>query len=393
MFDYLKFLIAPGPFKECLLAEQVADAIEEGFKEVLPEVTCLKLPMCDGGTGFVQRIVEHSNGIQRFCRVRDPLGEPIRAFYGIVNKGGEKIGIIESASAAGLVLVPREKREPKITSTFGVGELMRKALDEGCSELVIGCGDSATNDGGLGLAKALGIRFLNKNGKELPEGGGSLRNLYAIDLNNMDPRISQTRITVACNLTSILCGLEGTSYVYGPQKGANAQTVELLAGGLENYANIIYGMTGKDVRYIPGGGGAGGLAAALYAFMNARLRFSLNVVTDFLDLDKYLQDVDIVIVGEGRIDSRTAGGKVACAVALMAKKYNLPVVAIVGDIADDVGILYYNGIDHIEPICPGPATIEQSISKAREWITETAMRIIRLLTVGIKFRFDKEIIK
>ncbi len=378
----LRFLIAPGPFKECLPAEEVANAIEEGLREIFPEVIIQKLPMCDGGTGFVNRIVEHSNGFIKYCNIKGPLGDRVDAFYGIASRSGKKIGIIESAIAAGLALVPKEMRDPKATSTYGVGELIKTVLDEGCEEIIIGCGDSATNDGGAGLAKALGVRFLNDQGKELPEGGAQLINLNKIDLTGRDTRVLRSKIEVACNLSSVLCGREGTSRIYGPQKGADSKSVELLSRSMDNYAKVVYQTTGKDIRYIPGAGGSGGLAAALYAFMNARLRFSLHVVTDFLNLESYLQNTDIVITGEGRIDKRTASGKVACAVALTAKKYNLPVLAIAGSIADDVGIIYYNGIDHIEPICPGPVSLDQSILNARKWIAEASARVARLLRVG-----------
>lgn len=238
----------------------------------------------------------------------------------------------------------------------------------------------------MGLLKALGIKFLDKDNQELTEGGASLINLSRIDLEGLNKKLLEKniKITVACNLTSVLCGPEGTSHKYGPQKGADPESVRLLANALENYASIVYKTTGKDIRYIPGGGGAGGVAAGLYAFLNARLQFSLRVITEFLALEEYLRDSDIVITGEGKIDSRTAGGKVACAVALTAKKYNLPVIAIVGSIAEDVGILYYNGIDHIEPICPGPVKLEDSLKSAKEWIIEASRRIARLLKIKAK---------
>jgi len=380
--SHLRLLVAPGPFKECLSAEEVADCIEKGIRKATSEVSIRKVPMSDGGTGFVKRIIEHFGGQIVSCRVRDPIGNPIDSFYGLIIKDGVKVGVIESAAAAGLSLVPREMRNPLITSTYGVGELVKSALDKGCSELIIGCGDTATNDGGLGLAKALGVRFLDSHGQEIPDGGAGLINLKRIDISGLDSRISTTKITVACNLSSILCGDQGVSYVYAPQKGATPEAVKILADALENYANVIKEITGKDVRYIPGGGGGGGLATALYAFMNAELRFSLHVVTSFLDLESYIREADIVITGEGRIDGTTASGKITYAVALTAKKFNLPVLAITGSITNDAKILYYSGIDYIAPICSGPIDLEQSISNARELIEQTSFRIMRILEIG-----------
>jgi glycerate kinase len=365
-----------------LAAEDVAHAIEQGLKLVAPEIETVRLPLCDGGTGLVKRVTEHSNGAIKHCTVSGPLGKPVNAFYGCATVGSNKIAIIESAAAAGLSLVPRDQRDPRYTTTFGVGELVKLCLDEEYSELVIGCGDSATNDGGFGLAKALGARFLDRNGNEPENGGGNLVHLTDIDLDDLDPRVLNTKITVACNLSSVLCGENGTSYVYGPQKGANEESVELLAQGLENYASVIREVTGKDVRFIPGGGGAGGLATALYAFFNARLRFSFHVVTRFLELERYLENSDVVITGEGRIDSKTASGKIVCALGLTAKRFDLPVLAITGSVSDDCGILYYNGIDHIEPIATGPCSLDDSIARARILIIEAAIRVGRLLKLG-----------
>ncbi|MEM4235220.1 MAG: glycerate kinase [Candidatus Methanomethylicaceae archaeon] len=376
-----KILIAPGPFKECLSAREVADCIEKGITRTLSSVFVRKLPMCDGGTGFVRTLVEHAGGTIKTCQTLNPLGEGIESYYGIVDLSGTRIGIIETAAAAGLALVPPNRRDPRTTSTRGVGILIKQALDDKCQRIIIGCGDSATNDGGMGMAMALGVVFLDAKGKELKEGGIHLQQLKSIDLSGLDPRIQETSITVACNLTSILCGSEGTSRVYGPQKGATEEAVNQLSEALENYANVLQSTVGKDVRYLPGAGSAGGLAAGLYALMGAQLRYSLHVVSDFVRLDEHLRATDILITGEGRVDKTSASGKLVSGIALLAKKYDIPVFAITGSVAEDADMIYYTGVDYVEPICNEPMSVEDSFTNAKRLICDTSSRIARMLSI------------
>jgi glycerate kinase len=377
-----QWLIAPGPFKECLSSVDVAEALTRGLLRVFPSHEFLKLPVCDGGSGFLDRLVSARHGSIETVQVYDPTGEPIQASYGILEQAGTRIGIIESAQAAGLKLVPKPKREPLRTSTFGVAQLVRAAIKNGCKEILLGCGDSATNDGGVGLATALGVRFLDRNGKELPPGGGELWRLERIDMSHRDPLIANVKITVACNLTSILCGKDGTSRVYGPQKGATLEVVEILEKSLDRYAEVIERDFGVDIRFIPGCGAAGGLAAALFVFFGAKIRFSMSIVEEFLSLETAIRSCDIVVTGEGTVDARTITGKVAGYLGLVAKRYDKPVVAFCGAATPEANWAHYFGIDAIIPTTPGPISAEDSIKQSVFLIEEAALRFGRTIGIG-----------
>jgi len=379
-----RILLAPGPFKECMDSSEVCKWMERGIQRILSKAVIKSLPMSDGGSGLIRRFEEHIPSERITCRVSDPLGREIDADYIVCNRKNRRTAVIESAQAAGLVLVPPEERDPGITTTYGVGQLLRDALDRGCRSVTIGCGDSGTNDGGAGFAQALGYRFLDKLGHKLEPGGMALSRLAKIDSRDVDPRLGETEIIVACNISSILCGPEGTSLIYGKQKQSHHDPDQLkkLDTALFNYAARVRECTGVDIRYVPGGGGAGGLASAAYGLCNAKLRYSIHVVAEVVALDDALQSTDLVLTGEGRMDARTASGKVVCGVALMAKKYDLPVVGIVGSIAEDVGIVYFNGVDYVESIAPGPFPLKSSIENAGPLIAEATSRVMRALVIG-----------
>lgn len=377
--DLPRILVAPGPYKECLDARDVATAMKAGIEELLPDALILMRPMADGGSGFSQLLTEATGGRLVDVEVSSPLGVPIRASFGIL--GDNKTAVIESAKAAGLALIPTDLRNPMLASTYGVGQLIAAAVNEGAQKVILGCGDSGTNDCGIGCAAALGVEFFDaSSSKPISRPTAEhLGRLTRIDTTSIPTRFKNLELIVACNLTSILCGPEGTSLIYGPQKGATPEQIEILHRGVNHFCDLVFGSTELDIGYVPGAGGSGGLAASLYAFFGARLLYSLDVVDSFLQLDRYFEKVDLVLTGEGCIDDRTATGKIACGIALKAKKYGLPVVAIVGSIASDYEDIFYNGIDAVECIAEGPITREESIKQARRSVAKATERVVRFM--------------
>jgi glycerate kinase len=371
--------IAPGPYKECLSSFEVAEAMKAGVEEVITNATVLVRPLSDGGSGIAKVLTEVTRGDFINTKVKDPLGRSINSYFGLL--GDKETAIVESALAAGLSLVPKDKRNPLLTSTFGVGELIAEAVKQGAKTIIVGCGDSATNDCGIGCATALGVKFFtDENLKPLDfPTGADLIKIKRIDYEDAAKKLSKINITVACNLTSILCGPEGTSRIYASQKGASPEQVEILDKGVKHFVDLVYNQQGLDLSFIPGAGGAGGLAASLYALFGSRLLYSIDVIDQYVNLDQYLSQASIVLTGEGRIDDRTATGKVACGVALKAKKYGLPVVAIVGSIASDHEDIFYNGIDAVECISEGPISLEESMINARQLIQRATMRVMRFM--------------
>lgn len=371
-----RILIAPGPYKECLSSFAVARAMERGVKEILPTAVSIIRPLCDGGSGIAEVLTEATAGRLARVQVDGPIGQRVEAEYGLLGDG--RTAVVESAKAAGLALVPRDRRNPLRTSSFGVGQLLAHAASSGAKEIIVGCGDSGTNDCGMGCAAALGVRFFDADSKPiLYPRGEDLRRVARIDPAGARERLAGSRISVACNLTSILSGPEGTSRIYGPQKGATKEDVEILQSGVDHFVKVVLSGCGIDLSYVPGAGGAGGLAASLYAFCGARLLYSIDVVDRYLNLDQHLASVDLVLTGEGRIDDRTATGKVPCGIALKAKRYNLPVVAVVGSIADDHEDIFYNGIDAVESIAEGPQDLEYLVAHAEMLIQRAATRVMR----------------
>jgi glycerate kinase len=353
--------------------------MERGVREILPDAAVSLRPVCDGGSGIARVLTEVTGGKLKKVSVMGPLGQPVEAEFGIL--GDQETAVIESASAAGLVLVPTTARDPSKTTTFGVGQLICAAVHSGATRIILGCGDSGTNDCGVGCAAACGVRFYEAGSDapfEMPT-GGDLQRIVRFDAGEAERRMRGVEIVVACNLTSVLCGREGTSRIYGPQKGATPEQVEVLEKGVEHFVNLFFAERGLDMSFVPGAGGAGGLAASLYGFLQAKLRYSIDVVDEHVRLDRFLKETDFVLTGEGRIDDRTATGKVACGVALKAKRYGLPVVAIVGAISDDHEDIFYNGIDAVECIAEGPGSLQSSMENAEVLIQRAASRVMRLV--------------
>ncbi|HKN03992.1 MAG TPA: glycerate kinase [Buttiauxella sp.] len=376
----MKIVIAPDSYKESLNALEVATQIEAGFREVFPNASYVKLPVADGGEGTVEAMVAATSGEIIEVDVTGPLGDPIQAFYGV--SGDRQQAFIEMAAASGLEQVPPELRNPMKTTSWGTGVLIRYALDSGVKSILVGIGGSATNDGGIGMLQALGARFLDSQGESLGLGGGEVARLASIDISGLDSRLKACQIDVACDVTNLLTGKEGASAVFGPQKGATPEMVRELDKALEHYAKIIARDLDIDVLKLSGGGAAGGMGAALYAFCGAQLRPGIEVVTRALKLDELVRDADLVITGEGRIDSQSIHGKVPIGVAKVAKRYNKPVIGIAGSLTPDVGVVHQHGLDAVFSVLYRICTLEEALDNAGDNLRMAARNIAATIAIG-----------
>lgn len=379
MKNNFTILLAPDSFKESMTAKEACQAMEKGIKKANNNINCIHLPMADGGEGTMESLVDATDGKIYKTNVVGPLGDEVEASYGILGDG--ETGILEMASASGLHLVPFHKRNPLITTTYGTGQLIKACLDHGVKKLLIGIGGSATNDGGIGAVQALGGRFLNREGNELGFGGGELGKLQTIDLSSFDNRISDTVVEVACDVNNPLCGKDGASYIFGPQKGATPESIEILDNNLRHYGTLIKEQLGIDVLNIPGGGAAGGLGVGLMTFLNGKLNKGIDLIIKHSKLEEKLPLVDMVWTGEGSIDYQTQFGKTPIGVAKIAKKYNKPVIALAGKVGLDIEILYTMGIDAIFSITRDITTLEEALKNGQENIEMTAENILRLMNI------------
>ncbi|MBE3554576.1 MAG: glycerate kinase [Thermicanus sp.] len=376
----MKIVIAPDSFKESVSAFEAAQAIAMGFREVFPEAEIETIPMADGGEGTVEALV-HATGGQVIKKwVTGPLGEPVEAFFGLLGDG--KTAVIEMAAASGLHLAPKGRRTPLFTTTRGTGELIREALDFGVEQILIGIGGSATVDGGVGMIQALGGRFLNKNGDEIGPGGGHLSQMASIDLSELDPRLKRIKFTAACDVENPLTGPTGAAAVFGPQKGATPEMVQILDENLSHYANLIQHMLGREISRLPGSGAAGGLGAGLIAFLNARLKPGVEIVLDLVHFDERVEHASLVITGEGRIDGQTIYGKTPIGVAKAAKKYHIPVIALAGSLSEDSHRVLHHGIDALYCILPGIIPLEEALNNGATYLAQTARNIAMTLKLG-----------
>lgn len=378
----MKIVIAPQGFKGNLTALEVARAIETGLKRAGHEVTTLIVPMADGGEGTVRALVDARGGRLVAVEVTDPMGERVTAHWGLLGDG--VTAVIEMAAASGLGLVPAAKRNPLVATTYGTGELIRDALDRGCRKFIIGIGGSATNDGGAGMAQALGAKLLDGRGRSLAWGGAALAELARIDIGGLDPRLAESDILLASDVTNPLCGPQGASYVYGPQKGATEEMVVRLDAALAHYADVIRRDLKIDVRDVPGAGAAGGLGAGLIVFLGARPRPGVDIVIEASGLGEQLRDAALVFTGEGRLDDQTACGKTPVGVARKAKELGLPVIALAASIGRGYQAVYEQGIDSVFSIAPGPITLSQSEKSAAQLISDVAERAFRLFLCGMR---------
>lgn len=377
----MKIVIAPDSYKESLSALAVAAQIEAGFREIFPNAEYVKLPVADGGEGTVEAMVAATSGKILTVNVTDPLGARGSAFLGI--SGDECYAIIEMAAASGLERVPMDKRNPMLTTSYGTGELISEALNYGVKRCIIGIGGSATNDGGAGMVQALGVKLLDKHGQQIGFGGAELAKLNRIDISAIDPRLKTCRFEVACDVTNPLTGEQGASAVFGPQKGATPEMIELLDANLLHYAEIIKRDLGLDVNDVPGAGAAGGMGAALLAFLGADLRPGIDIVTEAVGLSAIVKDADLVITGEGRIDSQTVKGKVPIGVARVAKAYNKPVIAIAGSLSNDVDIVYQHGLDAAFSVLHKISSLENALAQAADNVKMTARNVAMVYRLGL----------
>jgi len=376
----MHILIAPDSFKGSNSSLSVAEAIEEGIYRVFPDAEVEKIPIGDGGEGTVEAMVAASEGEIVKVPVTGPLGNKIEAQYGLLDP---TTAVIEMAAASGLVLVPSDGKDVKAATTFGTGELILHALDEGVEEIILAIGGSATNDGGTGMASALGYRFKDKDGKILPPGGGSLGELAAIDTEGVDSRLAKTSFRVACDVNNPLTGPHGASAVYGPQKGASPEDVKILDAALGNLAAVVKAQMGIEDSEQPGAGAAGGLGYGLMVFCGARLETGIDLVLDAVNFEERLEGVDLVITGEGKLDGQTAYGKVPVGVSRRAKKQGIPVLAIAGDVDDDIDEVYENGIESVMSTVKRAMTLEEAMAGGRDFLVDASERAMRMIRIGI----------
>ncbi len=372
----MKVLILPDSFKNCLTSIEVGKALAAGILRVYPEAEVKNYPVADGGEGTVEAFVAATNGEVVKCKAHDSLGREIESFYGKLPNGAV---VIEMAAASGIEIILPEERNPVTASTFGTGELILAAIKGGAKHIILGLGGSATNDGGTGMAKALGYRFLDPLGNELPEGGGALDKLDKIDISQVYPPIKNVVFSIACDVQNPLTGPNGASVFYGPQKGATPEMAEQLDKNLLHLSKIMAQDLGIDVNEMPGAGAAGGMGAGAVAFLNGKLTPGFDIVKKELHLEEKIKNSDIILTGEGKMDKQTLQGKAPFAVAQLAKKYDKPVLAFAGTLGEGYRELYNYGFDSIFSIVEKPMTLEQSLSKAGELLADAAERVFRLI--------------
>ena len=376
----MKIVTAPNAFKGSLTATEAAIAMEAGIRKILPNAEVVQVPVADGGDGLVDVAVEALDGEMRSLKVTGPRNSPVEANYCYVKS--MDLVTVEMALASGLALLPDDLQDPTLTTTFGTGELIKAGLDLGVSRINVGIGGSATNDGGMGMAQALGVRFLDKEGRELPGIGASLASIVKIDLSGLDPRIKTTTVEAVCDVDNPLYGPKGAAFVYGPQKGATPDQVEKLDKGLKNLAELIHKDLGMDVANMPGAGAAGGLGGGLHAFLGAKLCKGIDLIFDLVGLPEKLSGADLALTGEGQIDFQTVFGKAPGGVGVAAKAQGIPCFAIAGSIGKELGDLHESGINAVFSLCPGPMTLEESMKLSKENITRITEQAIRAFLAG-----------
>lgn len=378
----MRIVVAPDSFKESLPARQVCEAIARGVRRARPDAAVELLPMADGGEGTVEALIAATGGRLREAVVTDPLGRPVSAAWGLLGDGS-RTAVLEMAAASGLGLVPADLRNPLHTTTFGTGQLIEAALDDGASRILIGIGGSATNDGGAGAAQAVGVRFIDRDGRPIPDGlpGGRLDQVASIDLSRRDPRLPAVPIEVACDVDNPLCGPRGASAVYGPQKGASPDQVSLLDANLSHLAQVILRDLGKDVRDVPGAGAAGGLGAGLVAFFDGTLKPGIRMVMDALRFGERIVGADLIITGEGRLDRQSMMGKLIEGVGRAARTAGVPVIALVG-CAGEGADSALEVLDSYHCINPPDSTLAEALALATTRLEETAERVLRTRRFG-----------
>ncbi|MXY20289.1 MAG: glycerate kinase [Dehalococcoidia bacterium] len=379
----MKIVIAPQAFKGSISALDAAEAMRKGIVAVFPDADAVLVPVADGGDGTLETLVEGSGGEIREATVTGPLGERRAAQWGAMGDG--VTAVIEMARTSGLALVPLDRRDPLNATTYGLGEIVQYALDDGFRRFIMGIGGSATNDAGAGMAQALGVRLLDAAGDELPHGGAALTNLSRIDMAGIDPRVTESSFLVACDVSNPLTGPEGASAIYGPQKGATPEMVQTLDSALLHFSEIVQHDIGADVNDLQGAGAAGGLGGGMVAFLDAELRAGVDIVLDTVALDTALEGADLVLTGEGALDYQTVYSKAPIGVAERAKRFGIPVIAIAGTLGDRYRLVHEHGIDAAVAITNAPMNLEEASSRAAELIADAAEQAARMMKVGGRF--------
>lgn len=378
----MKMIIAPDSYKGSLSSEQAAEAISRGVLKAIPEATVIQVPIADGGEGTLDCMIALGAGQKVPVQVSGPLGARLTAAIGLLGDG--QTAVIEMAQASGLCLIRSDERDPGTASTFGTGELLRAALDRGCREFILALGGSATNDGGAGMLQALGIRLLDSDGREVGRGGDELGRIATIDTSAFDPRIRESRFTIASDVQNPLVGPEGATYVFGPQKGGAPEQLMRLEQHMIHWADKVEQTTGIRLHDRPGAGAAGGIGGAFLAFFPSTIRRGIDVVIEHTKLREHLADADLVITGEGRIDSQTASGKTPMGIAQEAQKYGVPTIALAGSVGADIQALYAYGIKALFSLADGPMPLEDAIKQADHLLERAAEQMMRLYALGMK---------
>ena len=372
----MKIVIAPDSFKESLSAAGVASALARGLRQALPQAELVECPLGDGGEGTLDAVLAATGGEVRQAQVTGPLGESVKARWGWLAE--QRTAFVEMASASGLELVPKARREVLAATSRGTGELLRAALDEGAERLVLAIGGSATNDGGAGLLQALGVRLLDEHEKALAPGGAALAKLARIELTDLYPRLADVEVVIAADVDNPLCGPQGASHIFGPQKGASPAQVRQLDEALAHFAAITAATLGRDVKDQPGAGAAGGVGFAALAFLQATFRPGIEVVAELVGLEAALQGADLALTGEGRLDGQTLRGKTPAGVLRLARRHGVPVVAVAGSLGDGYEALYEQGLAAAFSLVPGPLSLEEALTQAEVLLERTARDIGRL---------------
>lgn len=379
----MKIVIASDSFKGSCSSIEAAQQIEEGFRRIFPDVEVVKIPIADGGEGTVEAMILGAGGNVHVRTVTGPMGQPVEAKFGILADG---TGVVELAAASGLPLVPQEQQNPALATTYGTGQLILEALKAGCKRILIALGGSATNDGGVGLAQALGVSFRDAQGRELEFGGAALARLHTIDMQGLSPLLSDAQLIIASDVDNPLCGPQGASYVFGPQKGATAEMVKQLDAALKHYADILKEQYHQDILHLPGAGAAGGTTASLVALLGAVVRPGIQVVLDAAHFDEHIKQADLVITGEGRMDEQSTHGKVPVGVAQRAQPFGVPVLAIVGGIGTGAQACYAYGIDAILSTVDQPMPLQEAMQDSSRLMVEAAERAARIIRIGMKMQ-------
>ena len=377
----MKMIFAPDSFKCSLSSIQVIEVLKVAAYKIFPDCEIIGIPIADGGEGTVDAIVLCLKGEYKQITVRNTLGEDVLSTYGIFHNDSV---IIEMASASGLTLISPEKRNPLYTTTFGTGQLIKDALDKGFTKIYIAIGGSGTNDGGIGAMSALGVKFLDQLGEEVKPIGESLIQIIDIDITGIHPLISKAEFTIMCDVNNPLLGPNGATYVYGPQKGADEKILEQLEEGMKNYANVIEKKFHRNIANEPGAGAAGGLGAALQLFTGAKLKSGISTILEIINFKEALENVDLVITGEGMIDWQSAFGKVPCGVGLLCKEKGIPVIAIVGGMGKDAQDIYQYGVGSIITTINAEMKLEEAMERAEELLLDAAERMFKVINIGMK---------